>query len=225
MKAVILGKASSVRIKEKNYKEFYKGLSLSDILIEKLERVLDKKDIFLSCEDEKFQYVAEKWGINFIHRDKRLTLLETNTVDVVKGVCKDVPGDDDILYCSCMDPLFNDYEAMFETWNNLDSDYDSLNVIYPKKNYYLNQNHNPLGFGFGRWHKYSQFLPPIYQVSWANVILTRDCIDRCGYMIGENPFWYDAYNPTVDIDTEDDWELAQVIYGYYRDKYEKSINP
>ncbi len=218
MKAVILGKSNSRRIERKNYRPFYEGLSLTDILLEKLTRHLDKDDIFLSCEEKAMESVADKWGIRFIHRDIKYTLLETNTVDVVRGVCKDVPGDDDILYCSCMDPLFDDYENMFQTWEDVKGTHDSLNVVYPLKKYYLDQNHSPIGFNFGHWHKYSQSIPPMYQISWANEILTRECIERVGYMVGENPFWYDAYNPTVDIDTENDWELAQVIYRHYKEK-------
>lgn len=220
MKAVILGKAGSTRVKNKNYRPFYGDMSLTDILLEKLVKVMSPKDIFLSCEKEEFRSVAEKWGIGFILRDEQYTKLETNTVDVVRNVCKDVPGDDDILYCSCMDPLFNDYENMFRVWEEVRQEHDSLNVIYPIKNYFLDQNHQPIGFGFGFWHKYSQYIPPIYQISWANEILTRESIERCGYMVGENPYWFDAYNPTVDIDTERDWELAKILYKYYHEKLE-----
>lgn len=222
MKAVILGKASSKRIIHKNYKPFYKDMCLVDILVEKLVRVLDKKDIFLSCEDSTFHYIAEKWGINFIHREKKYTLLKTNTVEVVYGVCKDIPGQDDILYCSGMDPLFNDYENMFRVWEEEKAGHDTLNVVYPIKNYFLDQNHNPIGFGFGSWHKYSQYIPPLYQISWANEILTRESINRTSYMVGTAPLWFDAYNPTIDIDTEQDWEIAQVLYKYCRQRMQEN---
>ena len=150
----------------------------------------------------------------------KYTLLETNTVEVVRGVCKDVPGNDDILYCSCMEPLFDDYKNMFDIWEEVRLEHDSLNVVYPSKGYYLDQNHNPIGFGFGFWHKYSQFIPPVYRVSWANIILSRSCVDTIGYMVGENPYWYDAYTPMLDIDTEKDWKLAQAVYKYYRENDE-----
>lgn len=218
MKAVILGKAASRRIPHKNYRPFYQEDSLVDILLEKLVKVIKNDEIYLSCEDIQFQSVAERWQINFIHRDKIYTMLDTNTVEVVRGVCKDIPGEDDILYCSGMDPLFDDYETMFRVWEEVKQEHDSLNVVYPMKKYFLDQNHNPVGFGFGYWHKYSQYIPPMYQISWANEILTRDCIARCGYMVGENPYWYDAYNAMVDIDTEEDWELAQTVYRHYREK-------
>ena len=217
MKAVILGKAGSTRVKQKNYRPFYGDMSLMDILLEKLTKVMDRNDIFLSCEDVAYKYVSDNWGINFIHRDETYVNLATNTVDVVRNVCKDVPGEDEILYCSSMDPLFNNYSELFSVWDNVKDTHDSLNVIYPIKNYYLDQNHNPIGFGFGHWHKYSQFIPPIYQISWANEILTRKSIETTGYMVGENPYWFEAFNPTVDIDTEQDWELAQILYKYYRE--------
>jgi N-acylneuraminate cytidylyltransferase len=217
MKAVILGKAGSTRVRYKNYRPFYGEKSLTDILLEKLTKVMNQEDIYLSCEDEQFRAFAEKWGIHFILRDSEFTKLATNTVEVVRNVCKDVPGEDDILYCSCMDPLFNGYEEIFKIWEIEKKEHDSLNVVYPIKNYYLDQNHNPIGFGFGYWHKYSQYIPPIYQISWATEILTRKSIATCGYMVGENPYWYDAYNPTIDIDTERDWELAQVLYKYYHE--------
>ena len=86
MKAVILGKASSRRVPYKNYRAFYQDLSLTDILLEKLTRVIRREDIYLSCEEPEYRKVAKKWGISFIHRDRKYTLLETNTVEVVRGV-------------------------------------------------------------------------------------------------------------------------------------------
>lgn len=225
MKAVILGKASSVRVKFKNYRPFYGDLSLTDILLEKLIKVLDREDIYLSCEDISFKDVADRWGINFINRDVKYTLLSTDTVEVVRNVCKDVPGDDDILYCSGMDPLFDDYEDLFSLWEEARASHDSLNVVYPMKKYFLDQNYHPIGFEFGHWHKYSQYMPATYQISWANLILKRETIDSVGYMVGINPFWFFANNPTVDIDTQEDWELARVIYKYYRErKHSSGVN-
>ena len=37
-------------------------------------------------------------------------------------------------------------------------------------------------------------------------------------MVGERPVWFDAYDPVVDIDTEKDWELAQAVYAFYRER-------
>ncbi|MCL2499449.1 MAG: hypothetical protein FWE90_03825 [Defluviitaleaceae bacterium] len=214
MKVVILGKASSVRIKNKNYRPFYNGESLMDIHIKKLINVLQPDDIYLSCEDETFRSVAQNWKINFILRDERYTRLTTSNVDVVHYVCKDVPGNGDILWTTPVEPLFDEYTNVLECWERIDkTKHDSLNVVYPQKRFILDQNYNPIGFGFGHWHKYSQDIPPIYQVSWSTAILSRACIEKVSYMIGARPFWYDCYSTVVDIDTEDDWEIAQLLYS------------
>lgn len=219
LKAVILGKAGSVRVKKKNYRPFYKDKSLMDILIEKLLKVMDKSDIYLSCEDQSYKTIADKWGINFIHRDETYTLISTSNVDVVKNVCKDIPTDGDILWVTPVEPLFDEFEQIIKCWDTLDKQkYDSLNVAYRQKRFMLDQNFNPIGFGFGHWHKYSQELPPIYQLSWSVCVLSRKCIDTVSYMIGSHPYWYITDAQTVDIDTEDDFELAQIIYKNNMDK-------
>lgn len=168
MKAVILGKAGSVRVPRKNYRQFYKDKSLMDILIEKLLRELNGNDIYLSCEDEKYRHVADRWGIEFINRDVRYTQISTSNVDVVKNVCKDIPDNGDILWVTPVEPMFDEFHEVLSVWNSLNKDmYDSLNVVYPQKRFMLDQNHNPIGFGFGQWHKYSQELPYLYQLSWS----------------------------------------------------------
>jgi len=160
MKAIILGKTNSVRVRNKNYRPFIGESSLMDIHIAKLVKVLDRSDIFLSCEDEAYRYVAEKWGINFIHREEKYTLITTSNVDVVRNICKDIPYNEEILWTTPVEPLFDEYAEVVDCWNGLDkSKYDSLNVVYPQKRFFLDQNHNPIGFGFGHWHKYSQEIP------------------------------------------------------------------
>lgn len=67
MKAVSLGKAGSGRVSEKNYRPFYQNEFLLDILIGKLAKKLDEKDIYLSYEREKYRYVSDRWNINFVN--------------------------------------------------------------------------------------------------------------------------------------------------------------
>ncbi len=225
MKAVILGKAGSVRVKGKNYRPFYEGNSLMDILVAKLIKVMNRRDIYLSCEREEYRGVAEKWGINFVLRDETYTLISTSNVDVVRNVCKDIPTEEDILWVTPVEPMFDEFQEVLDCWAHLDKEkFDSLNVVYPQKRFLLDQNYNPIGFGFGHWHKYSQELPPTYQLSWSVCILSRKCIDEVSYMIGAHPYWYECNAQVVDIDTEDDWELAISIYGRDMERKRKNGN-
>jgi N-acylneuraminate cytidylyltransferase len=213
VKCVILGKAGSTRVKLKNYRPFYREQSLMDILLAKLTAVIRREDVYLSCEREEYRKVSEEWGVGFIHRDERYTAFTTSNVDVVRNVCKDVPGNEDILWVSSVEPFFDEFPQVLECWDKVDKrTYDSLNVVYPKKMFLLDQNHNPIGWGFGHWHKYSQELPPVYQMSWAVAILSRQCISEVSYIIGARPYWYESTAEAVDIDIEHDWELAQEMY-------------
>jgi len=229
MKAIIPVKYSSSRIAFKNFKAFYGEKSLCDLTVEKLLKVLDPSDIYMSCEVD-VKYLADKHGINFILRDKRLADNDSPIYDVFNGVCDQVKGNDDIAWCQVIDPLFNDYQQCFDTWNddyeqlqcevwsvcNVKRDCDSLVVVYPHKDYYLNEKYEPEGFGFGAWHKKSQLLPNKYQLTFTLSILKREAIKQYGYYVGAKPYWYHAHNHRVDIDTQGDFEMAQAVYSYFQ---------
>ncbi len=71
----------------------------------------------------------------------------------------------------------------------------------------------PINFNFGCWHKVSQKLPKVYEILWSAFIQKRSSINITKYHIGMNPY-YMAFDhvKTVDIDTMEDFELAQIIY-------------
>jgi hypothetical protein len=58
MKTVILGKAGSIRVIKKNYRPFWNGEFLTDILMAKLIKVTEKSDIYLSCEDLRYNSIS-----------------------------------------------------------------------------------------------------------------------------------------------------------------------
>jgi N-acylneuraminate cytidylyltransferase len=184
-----------------------------DILLEKLVKVLPKDDIYLSCEDNEFQRIAKEWGVHFAPRESVYASYNASATDVVANVAKSIPYDGDLLWCTCVEPFFNEYANVIEIWRSLDKkEHDSLNVVYPMKKFMLDRHYNPIGFGFGHWHKYSQTIPPIYQISWATAIMSRECVERISYQVGRNPYWYDSYAPVIDIDTLDDFRFASLAY-------------
>ena len=227
MKAIVPVKDSSIRVPSKNFKEFHGDKSLFDLTVCKLLKILSPDDIYMSCENEERQALSDKWGINFLLRDPHLADNDTPFYSVFNGVSDQVAGDDDIAWCQVIDPMFDSYSECFDIWNNgnetlecgawckkdIKKNHDSLVVVYPHKDYYLDSSYQPEGFGFGRLHKKSQSLPVKYQLTFTLSILTRESIKQCGYYVGAKPFWYHASNPRIDIDTEQDFELAQIIYS------------
>ena len=140
MKAVILGKAGSVRVKGKNYRPFYKDkkektettLVIGDKTPDLKHEIItdDKNNIYLSCEDIAYKKVADHWGINFVLRDEAYTLISTSNVDVVHNVCKDIPIEDDLLWVTPVEPLFDEFKEILECWDKIDkTKHDSLNYM------------------------------------------------------------------------------------------------
>jgi CMP-N-acetylneuraminic acid synthetase len=216
MKAIIPVKKSSHRVINKNFKPFYNNLSLFDITVDKLIKSgIKTSDIYMSCEDNSMESLAEEWGINFLLRDPKLANNNTPIPDVFRGICDQISGDDDIAWCQVINPLFDDYAECFDIWNNGLKEHDSLVVVHPIRHYFLDSSYNPEGFGFGIWHKKSQLLPFKYQLSFTLSILTRESIKDVGYYVGSKPFWYESTGGVVDIDTEEDFKLAQSIFQFF----------
>ncbi|GLD42924.1 hypothetical protein Mkiyose1665_34240 [Mycobacterium kiyosense] len=213
MKVVIPAKNSSTRVLSKNFRPFYKGQSLFDIKVSQLLLSFAPNEIYVSSEDPAVAQHAERWGLNFLIREPYLAKNETPYPYVVSEICKQVPGDDDIAWCHLTDPLFNDYGSCLTAWKQARLENDCLVVVYPFRGYLLDENHCPMGFGFGPRHVRSQLLPTRYLLGFTLSLLHRKTAVTAG-PIGGNPFWFHATNRTVDIDDETDFVLAQAIYQH-----------
>lgn len=215
MRAIILAKSSSTRVPNKNYRPFYGDLSLVDILARKLAKVFAGEYVFLSCEDPAKQSVADRWGIQFLQRDPALCNNAVPFPDLVRGIVGQIPGDDDVMWTEPIDPLFDQHAKMISIWREQRKHgFDSMTLCYPFREYTLDSQHRPEGFLFGDGHIPSQELPLRFRLNFACAILTRASIRRVGYPVGYNPLWYHAAGPCVDIDTPEDFEVAQLIYGH-----------
>lgn len=217
MKVIIPVKSNSERVRNKNFRSFYKELSLTDILIKKLLNTFEGRDIYLSCDDVEKKKLCDKYGINFLLRDKQLIYNKTPMSKVITEVVKQIPGNDDIMWCLVTDPLFDDYGGCYKKWQEIkDSKYDSLVVVYPSKEYILDSDYKPIGFGFGTKHIPTQYLKPIYMLKNTVFIIKKEAVFQSNYYIGEQPYWYNAYNFSIDIDNENEFQIAQILYKTIR---------
>ncbi len=213
MKFVIPAKRSSTRVPDKNYRPFSHGRSLLDLLTAKLIAIAaDPADVFLSCEEESTKTVADRFGASYLPRAAHLTENSYPFQSVVNQVCQQVPGDDDIMWCHATDPFFDQHSAVVEKWSARDPmATDSIVVVYPLRDYLLDENFNPMGFGFGAWHRPSQQLPTYYQLGFTCSIMTRAVATGLG-LVGAKPLWHTAQNMTVDIDTQAEFDLASRLH-------------
>lgn len=211
MKYVIPAKRSSSRVPDKNYRHFAAGRSLLDILVEKLSRLSAPSDVYISSEDESTRVLAERCGATFLPRPAHLTENSYPYQSVVNEVCRQLPDDDDVMWCHATDPFFDEHEAVVRSWEARDTATDSIVVVYPMTEYLLDEKFNPIGFGFGSWHRPSQELPTYYQLGFTCSIMTRHVATTLG-LVGARPAWFKATNLTIDIDTQDEFDLAARLY-------------
>lgn len=216
MIAIVPAKLSSIRVPNKNYREFYNGKSLVELVVEKLKNA-GLTEIYLSCEVDTVSTLAERLGIKFVKREQSLCSNDCPIPDYIRGIVNECcQTADEVLWAQVCDPMFDDYCGFINTWEKRKENYDSSVVIYPRKAYFLDQNHQPVGFGFGSWHIKSQSLPTHYQLPFTASILKKEAIESTGYFVGKKPLWYEASGMMVDIDTEEDFAIAGAMYAATR---------
>jgi CMP-N-acetylneuraminic acid synthetase len=212
VKYVIPAKRSSSRVPDKNYRDFARGRSLLEILLDKLSRLAAPGEVHISSEDESTRALPEQHGATFLPRPEHLAANSYPFQSVVNEVCAQLPDDDDVMWCHATDPFFDEHESVLRAWSRRDpSASDSIVVVYPMNEYLLDEKFNPLGFGFGSWHRPSQELPTFYQLGFTCSIMTRRVATTIG-LVGARPMWYQASNLTIDIDTQAQFDLAARLY-------------
>ncbi len=215
LKVIIPLKTNSERIKNKNLRPFLEGKSLFDIKAKQLLTVFSPEDIYCSSENPEVEKIVKSYGFNFHLRDIALTGKNTRENQLVKTIVDTIPGKPDIMWCQVTQPLFNDFAGLLDVYNNLDEKYDSICVVKKQRHHLLDDKGNPVNFNFGYWHKISQDLPKLFEVAWAAFIMKRDMLEQAWYQIGRNPYLYETKNPLVDIDEEQDFEVASLLYKHY----------
>lgn len=216
IKVAIPLKTNSIRVPNKNLRQFVNEDSLFDVKIKQLLKTIKPEDIYVSSEDIRVKDLTDKYGLNFLHRDLSLTPNSAPWTDVTKDIVTKIPGDSDIMWVQVTQPLFDEFDKVLDTWNKVQDQHDSLVVVKQIKHHILDSNGGPVNFNFGYWHKISQELPDFYQLTWACFCLKREMLEKTWYQIGRTPYLYNTEAPLVDIDTMEEFELASLLYKYYK---------
>lgn len=218
LKVIIPLKTNSERIKNKNLRPFYGNKSLFDVKAEQLLKVFSPEDVYCSSENPQVKSIVHKYGFNFHLRDISLTSKNTRENKLVKNIADAIPGKPDIMWVQVTQPLFDDFSGLLNCYKNLEEKYDSICVVKRQRHHLLDERGNPVNFQFGYWHKITQDLPKLYEVTWAAFIMKRDMLELAWYQIGRNPYLFEVQKPLVDIDEESDFKLASILYDFYKEK-------
>jgi CMP-N-acetylneuraminic acid synthetase len=212
--AIIPAKSNSSRVPSKNFREFYGRQSLLDIKIEqcKMAQVFDA--IYVSSESDRAEAIAGQHDVEFVRRDERLCQDSTPWSEVLTGILDSVPVDDSTLiaWSPVTSPVFCRYRSALEFLRG--SSGDSLMTVTKIQHYLLNADFLPLNFQFGVWASYSQGLKPVYQMNCALWLATKEKMLRNRFQTGDNPVFFELpVEEGIDIDTVEEFELAQYFYA------------
>ena len=213
--AVVPAKTTSLRVPNKNFREFHNGLSLTQLVVDKLVAAgMKAHQIYVMSDEEPKQ---ELFNCELLIRDKRTCDNDYPLTEVVRELSHQAWNahgcECDIVWAQVCDPMFNEYERCFQAWDCRSKGYDSLAVRYKTKQYLLDIHGSPVGWGFGPWHVKSQALPVMYTFPFTLSILRPETITEVGYHVGADPLWITCDGYSIDIDTPEQFEMARLYYA------------
>lgn len=212
IKVAIPLKTNSERVPNKNLRPFYNDESLFDIKAKQLLKVFAPEDIYVSSENPDVERIVQRYGFNFHLRDIELTKSTARENQIVKAITDVIKGKPDIMWVQVTQPLFNEFREIVDIWNGIDNFYDSLVVVKKISHHILDERGNPVNFNFGYWHKISQELPSLYEVTWSAFIMKREFLEQAYYQIGRTPYLYVTDKHLVDINDMKEFEAASILY-------------
>lgn len=210
----------SERVKNKNTRSF---AGIEGGLVEnKIRQLLSTKhvdEIILSTNDEVCMEVAQKFALDsrlrIVARPDNLCLSSTNLQDLICYV-PTITDADHILWGHVTTPLAgaNEYDKGIELYlSKLHEGYDSLVGVTELKNFLLNREgkliNNTTNIPWPR----TQDLEPLYEINHTMFLAKREVYIKQKNRIGVNPMLHvmDEIH-SFDIDWEDDFTIAEVMY-------------
>lgn len=209
--AVIPIRKGSVRIPNKNFKEFYNGKNLLELKIETLLSVSGLMNIVVNTDSDDAISIANKYGVGYYRREDYYASSKCSQSEFFKNLGETTLGDY-VLHSPVTSPLvtIETYDSMIQLINEK---YDSYNTVSDVKdflwlggkslNYDINSGNVPN----------SQDLPDIVKLTFGVNIIRRDIMIQRSNVVGYNPYFYRvAGDETVDIDNAIDFEFAQFLH-------------
>jgi N-acylneuraminate cytidylyltransferase len=215
MVAVVPVREGSQRVKAKNFRPFIGDKSLLDVKLEQLKQANCFDRIYVSSDSPIARETAERHEVGFLERSAEMCSNTTRWAGVIHYVAQTIPDEDcHVAWCHTTSPLFVRYAEAVAAFRTAEAEgHDSLVAVRPFNEFLLRANGRPFNYHWGHWHDYSQDLEPLFLVTGALFIARRADILKWHYLIGLKPFFFEtAKVEAVDVDEEQDFEIAQDLY-------------
>lgn len=212
--AIIPARGGSKRLSNKNVLSLG-GIPLiahSILYAQKNSDIID--EIYVSTDDDKIKEVALKYGAKVIDRPEHLSGDFEPTVSALKHVLESIEINvESVILLQATNPLRpqNLLQETFEVYQK--GNYDSLFTVsrnHQKLGKIVENKFEPFNYTIGQR---SQDLEPLFYengllyITKANLIFNDSIISENAY-----PFELNSIFANVDIDTQDDLELAEYLY-------------
>lgn len=213
--AMIPARLGSKRVPKKNLRMIL-GKPLIAYIIEAAKASGSFDEIYLNSEAEVFGEIAEEYGIKFYHRDPKFstdqTINDEFALDFIENVEADIcvqllPTSPLVTGSEIKDFVSGMIEGAFETYVSV--------ARHQIAGIYQNE---PINFSRTEKHRSSQEMDPVYSyatvfMGWNTEVFKKNMMEvGSAYHGGKGSVGYFEVSglSCIDIDEEDDFELAEV---------------
>jgi len=209
--AVIPVRKDSQRVINKNLRVFNKK-NLLIYKIEKLKQIKCIDQIIINTDSEEAIKIAKDLSVGFWRREDYYASSICTNSEFWSHIA-DTTDSEYIMFTNCTSPLvkIETYNNIFEKFEAIKNNNDSLNTVTEEKNFlYLDNkaiNFNP------KKAPNSQDLPNIVKLNFAVNILSKKLMLTKKSVIGDNPYFFKLDQMEgFDIDTFFDFEFAEYLH-------------
>jgi CMP-N-acetylneuraminic acid synthetase len=211
-------KLNNERMPGKNTKAFDNGYPLIQYVLRTLddciaERVIDEAYCF--CSNPEIQrYFPQETRVEFLLRDESLDNANATSNDIIKRFCKQVPADVYVLiHATCP---FTSKAAIKRAVSLIESGVsDSAIACKKTQSFLFDENGKALNFNVLKIPR-TQDLTALFEPTTGLWAFNRG-LAEIGRTIGDKPALFEvAPIETIDIDYEDDFIMANIIWNGLR---------
>ena len=216
--ALIPARSGSIRVRDKNSRL----LGKYPLLGRKIKQLQSSKvdEIFLGSDDSSYLAIAERFGATPILRsDFACDESVSTSNDMIADFTARIPDDFDIImWVHCTNPFLyaRHYDAALELFQKNVPSYDSLLSVQKVQNHMWKNESSPLNYNpWGSAHTLARNLQPVYFQTGGIFIQWAQNIKKNHYFFVDKPrFIFHSQNEIIDIDTEDDFSMAESLVQF-----------
>jgi len=215
--SIIPVRKGSQRVKNKN-KNAFAGSSLLEIKISqmlKLQKWNKINEIIVTSDDDDMLEIASNMGVSTHKRDEYYESSEATNSEFFENLSELDTINNYIMYSPVTSPLIS-----FETYNEVivmfRNNPSNIVTVSPVK-HHLWLDGNPLNYSIDQSPN-SQDLPDIYSINYGISIISKSDMYKFKNVVTRTPnFVVLDEIEGVDIDTELDFQVAEILYNKIND--------